>query len=792
MSDRYEITASPQLQTVPTGATVHYHLAVMGPYSFKHAKWYIFFDKRYDWQKDPNTEHYHYESPSKWIENHLEYEWKEVGKHTVVCRVTGDDGNDYVLEYEQWVGSVESVVGHAWKDLDGKDLPDPHKELAVLDRTIEVYVRGIVYAQTHGFRDPTQEVSETSSPVGDHHDELVQKHAWNQEVRAFNERFRSIKEYNHKLTELIKGPWWSQVPYGYWEFIPIKALFMDKDTGVTAALRVCVVIARGPLNNPRTPYPTDYYVTIVDWTNPLEKKYTRTFSSYDANAGVALQRALENWDSSSPYPPGVIKYEIPAAAVGKVVSDQFETGEKSLWDKISSFFDWAAAAAAITAVVLTLVNPVVGAEYAAVLISTAAASASAAAGIRIYRRRVTGDDNLGADIFDTLTIVSSVLGVSWIRGATVAVNEGKLGIKAGKYILLAQFTTDSAQGILIAIDSWDEYDRIMSDPNLTPDERAERLLKFFRNLGLAATMTYFNLKSTHEQLSVLTKAIEDLKIPNKVINLDEQIKVEGHTDEGSVHTTVDSTQARAKGYKPAKKPKDRGMRPRDSVAFRDVAKENDIIILVRNSNPDAVEYIGKEGYAAKPEELKAKSRKTPPNKGLAAADPKDQRLIDMLNKDKPPLSYDEFVKKLDKSGYGVASEQEGYVVYQKSTGTKYYSDYDLHGVYDAKTGKDAYNENLRKNLNKKFGDEIIQHGPHDDWPKRNKPEAGPNRGPQPPVTAYLPDGSAVNLESIEEMEQFYREHNIHWDIIYPKDSYKAPVGSVAQPKDKDKKEKVTQ
>jgi len=278
-------------------------------------------------------------------------------------------------------------------------------------------------------------------------------------------------------------------------------------------------------------------------------------------------------------------------------------------------------------------------------------------------------------------------------------------------------------------------------------------------------------------------ALEDLKVPERTVDLDGELKIGSHTDQGAANTVVNSKPGRATSFKPAKPPKARGMRPRDDMVFKDVAAEGKVI-LVRNSNEHAVEYIGKKGYKAKPMKMKAKTRKEGPNAGLAAADPNDERLVDMLKSDKK--TYKQFVEEMDSRGYGVASKEDGFVIFNKETGEKYYSDYDLHGVYDINTGKSAYSSSFKDELNKKFGDEVVQHGPHDEWPDRNKKEAGVNRGPQPPVTAYLPDGTTVHLQTIDDMKKFYKELNINWEKIYPEAAYRVPVGAVTGSSDDEK------
>lgn len=230
----------------------------------------------------------------------------------------------------------------------------------------------------------------------------------------------------------------------------------------------------------------------------------------------------------------------------------------------------------------------------------------------------------------------------------------------------------------------------------------------------------------------------------------------------------------------------RGMRALDDRIFTEKAVEKNYFIIVRDSNPDAVQWIGRqEGnivYKAKPEKLKAKTLKIGDYKGLAAADPTDDRLIALLAAKDPAMDagelkknpaelqrrYDSFKKDLAKDGFLVEGPDKAYLVYQIQGDLKAYfhGDYDLHGIYDLH-GKLVNSLVVRGELNDEFGLELILHGAHDEWADRNKPIAGPNRGPQPPATVYLPDGTKQWLLTIPDMKQFYLEHKLDWATAYP-------------------------
>lgn len=209
-------------------------------------------------------------------------------------------------------------------------------------------------------------------------------------------------------------------------------------------------------------------------------------------------------------------------------------------------------------------------------------------------------------------------------------------------------------------------------------------------------------------------------------------------------------------------PAERGMTEADDVVFRGLAMNQKLILIVRESNKAAVRFTGKPGYAPKPETLKAKTIQGDPaqdkNVGLASANPADPRLKEMLRADF--MEYPTYLLLLRKHGYKVGPAPH-FLVSDARTGVFFYSDIDLHGVYDTQ-GRQRWNKSLIGVFNARLKDRLIQHGPHDCWEKRNSPEAGPNGGPQPPVTVYMPDGTLFYLRTQEQMQAFYAQHKLPW------------------------------
>jgi hypothetical protein len=212
-------------------------------------------------------------------------------------------------------------------------------------------------------------------------------------------------------------------------------------------------------------------------------------------------------------------------------------------------------------------------------------------------------------------------------------------------------------------------------------------------------------------------------------------------------------------FPPASDPVSRGMPPAVDNALKALAKKNKWIIVVRDSNPAAERWVGQEGYLPKPQALKAKSIPYDPAKPMSEQPNAGLVRADKLTQQEKQLGY-----KLD-PGTGLVSQDGKY----------FYSDIDLHGVYDS-AGNDVtrqfFNELIK---NPQFRNsplqELIQHYPQDWWQFRNNPEvAGTNYGPQvgggKTATAYLPD-STVRLDTIAQMQQLYSENNINFSWLYP-------------------------
>jgi len=211
-------------------------------------------------------------------------------------------------------------------------------------------------------------------------------------------------------------------------------------------------------------------------------------------------------------------------------------------------------------------------------------------------------------------------------------------------------------------------------------------------------------------------------------------------------------------FPPAPNPISRGMSPEVDETLKAIAKKKKWLIFVRDSNPGGARWVGKPGYAAKPQALKAKSIPYDPAKPL-----EEQPYAGLVRADKLTDGEIKLGYKLD-PGTGLVSQG----------GKHFYSDIDVHGVYDT-AGNDVtrqfWAELTKPQYRTNALQDLIQHFPHDWWRFRNNPAvAGPNFGPQvgggKTVTAYLPD-STVQLSTVQQMKALYTQNNINFSSLYP-------------------------
>ena len=212
-------------------------------------------------------------------------------------------------------------------------------------------------------------------------------------------------------------------------------------------------------------------------------------------------------------------------------------------------------------------------------------------------------------------------------------------------------------------------------------------------------------------------------------------------------------------------PGQRGLLPQDHQFLSGLAVSDNLIIILRDSNAAAIRWIGRPGFAPKPQFLKAKTLK---DSDLAHLPPaRRAEYAGLVSAKDMTLGEIEHIRQ---AGFEIGSAQEQYVI-RSANGTRYFSDADLHGIYHA-DGTPAWTNSLASKINCGMRGRMVQHPPHDQWAQRNMPEvAGSNAGPQvgdgKSLTALLPDGRALSIETLGEMKSLYRAIGVDFNALYP-------------------------
>lgn len=314
-------------------------------------------------------------------------------------------------------------------------------------------------------------------------------------------------------------------------------------------------------DTPDAPGERAYFVTIVDWTDPLARGGSGIWRGVDPDMSTAIHSALSHWRSGNRYPKGTLVFDLPGwvdaefYAADEDVPRTFETSGGTFIEDMSAWFDGAALvlglAALVGLVLAPALVPVAGMLWAAL------AGSSGAAAIRLVDRRF--DENLPADwkldALDLLTIASNLCAVpgvaaAWRRGAQVmlpATTLGEGGVTS--MVFIGQIVADGAQGILIATDGYAKIEAAIDDTSLTAHERCHRILTLLSELAVNATLIGVAIRGNVVDISgideELGRQLRLLEEPDARLDTTKPDASRGHTEEGDheieIHVDPPST-----------------------------------------------------------------------------------------------------------------------------------------------------------------------------------------------------------------------------------------------------------
>lgn len=188
----------------------------------------------------------------------------------------------------------------------------------------------------------------------------------------------------------------------------------------------------------------------------------------------------------------------------------------------------------------------------------------------------------------------------------------------------------------------------------------------------------------------------------------------------------------------------------DIAPLAQVAKDEQLVMMVMAPNPASLPYSLHKGYVAKTAELKpCKSAVSGAAAGLVQCPPEIFSSMEDWQNNKAALKQ---------MGYSILDAEHHYLVKRDSDGKLFYSDYDMLGLYHAGNGQPAYTEELRYLINSNLGRRLVRHGPLDDYAERAKIKV------KFPVLVFFPDQSMREVRSEAELRQIYAQFNISWKM----------------------------
>ena len=414
--------------------------------------------------------------------------WRFTGNHTVELRVYLPDGRQQIYQRKQRVDNAINIVrgefDPAANDLD----PTPIQTLA----------------HTKNYLAVLKKIAAEKPPMTA------------EQIKQHEQTVNNLDAYIFHLDDQLKGLESN-------EAYAVDALHMDVERSTRTVLKLWLV------NN--TEDGADPTWRLIDWTNPAYRSTTGSYEKSGETDAEAVARLIENWDDNNRYPKGRIRYQFRIPKYGIDFEDGFDTDGMSDWDEISRWLDYVALGAAVVAGVVTLVAPVPGSRVVSAMIWTSIATSTGAATINIAQRHAEGFGNARDDLFDGLTIVGNLFagaGTYWKIGATVT-SASRLGNGMSKAILIGQIGTDGLQGVLLAAEHIEQYQQIMNNSDLLPDERLKKLLELFRSAAITGALTYVAVKGSTADLNNLNNnrtllSAADVESPSTVINLDTPIE----------------------------------------------------------------------------------------------------------------------------------------------------------------------------------------------------------------------------------------------------------------------------
>jgi hypothetical protein len=528
-SDRYRIGRVPDLMTVTPGAEVRYTCqhrngqppaAIGGGATTRDSvRWYKFRARSLLEEtrgRDPNWAVPLEKGP--FGEFSWYCRWQESPGRYVIGSEISDGGESTFCFLPQYVEGAGLVLGSAFDELGEKAGAPPSP--AEAEQKLAQHLANLqAIARRFPVTDPDDQRR---------HDDAVA--AW--------------RKYQGALRELL-------APTDGRTRIAVPALHLETTTQLQRPLLLFLchagddVVGRSQRKRPRW--------VLVDWTDPTDSRWHGSYEGVGDTHAEAIAAALRDWDWGNRYPAGRVVRELPAHAFGEAQRAQMQTNGKSLGDEVAGVFEWIAVGGLVVAGALLLFTPVP--SLAAAALGASVLSSTAASGISVGQRWRAGIFDPRQDAIDGLTIIGALFGgaAAWSRGARVLLR-GPSAETVARIFVGAQIGSDLVQGVLIAEDCLHDWNDLVEDPELLPEDRSRKLLALFRKLGEAGLLTYISLRAGAAEMEALNdrprhvasaggarpagEKFRELTNPRATVDATRPPEAEGHTGEGRQTTRV--------------------------------------------------------------------------------------------------------------------------------------------------------------------------------------------------------------------------------------------------------------
>lgn len=299
-----------------------------------------------------------------------------------------------------------------------------------------------------------------------------------------------------------------------------------------------------------------YFITIVDWTDPVARGGFGVWRGVDPDLFAAIRSALSHWRNGNRYPAGTVVFDLPGwvdvefIAADEDLPRKFETSGGTFVEDLTAWLDGASLVMGLVALVGLVIAPVV--TPVAGMLWASLAGGSAAAAIRLVDRRL--DDNLTEnwkeDALDLLTIAANLATVpgvaaAWRRGARVMLPAASVKTESGvlQMAFVGQIVAEGAQGVLITVDGYEKIQATLDDTSLSAPERSRRLLTLLANLTLTSALLGVSIRGNVSELrgldDALARSVDPLRDPDASVDLTKPDRSNGNTNDGDHEIEID-------------------------------------------------------------------------------------------------------------------------------------------------------------------------------------------------------------------------------------------------------------